>query len=197
MKKVAGFIFIVLASLLLFSQDAMHYFPPRTFSDSPTLEQGFVKWYSHNLAALHEPSLWSESKDQHRRSFRFLWLRTWDKPLSIRVDMNTDETATLTLAVCSGTGGDNPGNLETHGTKQLSSEQVNALTVMFRTAQFWAMPTTEESSGKDGARWILEGVDGGQYHIVERWSPKDGPVRQLGLQLLRLSAYNVSSDKVY
>jgi len=26
--------------------------------------------------------------------------------------------------------------------------------------------------GVDGARWVLEGVKNGEYHVVDRWSPE-------------------------
>lgn len=175
----------------------VQYFLPRTFSDSQTLERGIVKWYSENLAALEEPPLWSESGQPHQPSFRFLWLRTWDKPVSVRVDRNNDGTATLTIKVCSGTGGNDPGKLETNRTKVLDAGQFNALTSMFSAAHFWTMQTIENSAGKDGAQWILEAADGGQYHLVERWSPKDGAVRRIGLRLLALADYKVPGDKVY
>jgi hypothetical protein len=35
--------------------------------------------------------------------------------------------------------------------------------------------------GVDGAQWIIEGVRNKTYHVVDRWSPKDGSVRALGL----------------
>jgi hypothetical protein len=40
--------------------------------------------------------------------------------------------------------------------------------------------------GVDGSRWILEGVDGGEYHVVDRWSPPDNSYSQLCKYLFRL-----------
>ena len=42
------------------------------------------------------------------------------------------------------------------------------------------------SVGLDGSQWILEGVRGGEYHVVDRWSPKDNSYSQLCKYLLRL-----------
>ena len=43
------------------------------------------------------------------------------------------------------------------------------------------MPSAEErTDGVDGAQWLVEGIKDGRYHLVDRWSPTDGPVRQSG-----------------
>jgi hypothetical protein len=26
--------------------------------------------------------------------------------------------------------------------------------------------------GLDGAQWIIEGIKGGEYHVIDRWSPE-------------------------
>ncbi len=59
---------------------------------------------------------------------------------------------------------------------------------------FWILPTSNQSTpGLDGAQWILEGVNVGKYHVVNRWSPKDGQSRQLMLDLVALSGITVES----
>src|SRR5271169_4092349 len=81
-------------------QEALPYFPPRTFYDDfATLDAGVIRWYSTCLSLLSEPSLWAASKDSQRQTYRFLWLRSWDPPISVRVDRNGDGTGTLTLKV--------------------------------------------------------------------------------------------------
>lgn len=41
--------------------------------------------------------------------------------------------------------------------------------------------------GNDGAEWILEGVNGGRYHVVDRWTPGAGAYREACLYLLKIS----------
>jgi hypothetical protein len=51
--------------------------------------------------------------------------------------------------------------------------------------KFWDLATRDKSRmGLDGAQWTLEGVKNGDYHIVDRWSPNDGPVRVIGPLML-------------
>ncbi len=63
--------------------------------------------------------------------------------------------------------------------------------------RFWQLPTEETAGviGMDGARWIVEGVKAGRYHLVDRWSPKDGAVREFGLLLVGLS--EIDSEPIY
>lgn len=179
------------------AQERVQYFPPHTFSNSVPIETGVVSWYSKHLSALSEPSLWKASKEVRHELYRFLWLRTWDPPLSIRVERNEDGTATLTLKVATGSGGYEPGKLNVAQTKKLTKEQSDTIADRFTASGFWDMASTETSSGRDGAQWVLEAAKNGRYHVVDRWSPKVGPIRDLALHILELSDYKISSEKVY
>ncbi len=49
---------------------------------------------------------------------------------------------------------------------------------------FWNAPNpVNDQRGTDGSQWIIEGVKGSHYHVVDRWSPTNGVARQLGLLL--------------
>ena len=189
--------FLIVTCVSVSSQQDVQYFPAGTFSDSPTLETGTMRWYSKQLNALGEPSLWAAPKDLGGERFRFLWLRTWDHPVSIRIEKNEDGTASLTLKVATGSGGYEPGKLDVARTKQLSKDEFEAINAKFTTSGFWAMATTENSNGRDGARWVVEAANSGQYHLVDRWSPKKGALKDLALHLLKLSDYPIPMDKMY
>lgn len=180
------------------SQESVQYFPPHAFYDSQPLDAGVIRWYSKYLNALGEPSLWVASKESERQRYRFLWLRTWDHPISIRVDRDDDESATLTLKVANGSsGGDEPGRLDVVRTKKLTKKEFDAIADKFTASGFWTMASTEPSGGKDGARWVLEATKNGRYSVVDRWSPKDGAIRDLALDFLKVSGYAIAEDKVY
>ena len=59
---------VVLVGLLIVtcvsvsSQQDVQYFPAGTFSDSAVLDSAIVRWYSKQLNALGEPSLWAASR---------------------------------------------------------------------------------------------------------------------------------------
>lgn len=45
---------------------------------------------------------------------------------------------------------------------------------------------------------FMEGARGGQYHVVDRWSPDDGPFRKAALFLaLNLGELNPRYNEVY
>lgn len=191
-------VLVVVACGSSFSQDGLSYFPPRTFYDDfATLDAGVIRWYSACLSMLQEPSLWAASKDSQRQVYRFLWLRTWDQPISIRIDKNGDGSGTLTLKIANSSVGCEANKLQTSRTKNLTKEEFASVVDQFKALGFWAAAPTEHSSGKDGADWVLEGATNGQFHAVKRWSPSKGSVRELALLILKLSDFGVAEDRVY
>jgi hypothetical protein len=164
------------------------YFPP-DFHDN---------WYAPHLSALSEPSLWESSKTRKTQSYRFLWLRTFHHPISIRIDVNSDGTALLTTKMTSGAGGYKPGKLIQNETRTFTSEQTNWFLGKIEAHSFWKLPSTQEDRGVDGAQWIIEGVRNGTYHIVDRWSPEDGQIRALGLFMVNdLAKIRLAAKEVY
>jgi hypothetical protein len=53
----------------------------------------------------------------------------------------------------------------------VSQEQVSQFMARLQQANFWGIPAEVPSGGTDGAEWILEGVQGGAYHLAVRWCP--------------------------
>lgn len=53
----------------------------------------------------------------------------------------------------------------------LTENQINNLQTFELGSNFWKLPTEHGKTGFDGAKWILEGVDGPIYHKTIRWSP--------------------------
>ncbi len=182
---------ILLVALILgsFTIAQVKYFPP----DFP------AKWYAKHLGALKEPSLWESSKMQKTQSYRFLWLRTFHHPIAIRIDVNIDGTSSLTTKMTSGAGGYDPGRLIQNETHILSREQTNWLLGQIEGHNFWKLPSIQETpGGADGAQWIIEGVRDGTYHVVDRWSPKDGQIRALGLFMVsELAKMKFAANEVY
>lgn len=169
------------------------FFPPGSLHDSARA------WYSKQLKGLGEPSLWAFSKTQQGQSYRFLWLRTFDQPIAVRIEVNPDGTSRLTVKIAGGAGGYDPGHLIRNDQKLLSKERTDWFLKKIQAHEFWKLPTVEKSpGGPDGAHWIMEGAKDANYHLVDRWSPNDGPIRALGLLMLRdLAKVNVPSKEVY
>lgn len=203
-----------LTSVLLFSQKTatkIDYFPPSTLEETPQSSQFKEQWYSDQLRALKEPSLWELSKTQKTQIYRFLWLRSFHHPISVRLDIAENGAAVLTTKVTNGTGGYEPGDLVVNETHSLTKEQTASFLDQIKEAGFWGLATHENTQevvgpdgktivevGVDGAQWILEGVKDGKYKIADRWSPEKGPVRALGLRMLiDLAKLKLLYEEVY
>jgi hypothetical protein len=192
-------ILLVLLSFGAVSMAQSRYFPPASLDDSPRADQFLYEWYSKQLKALDEPSLWDLSKTQKEQSYRFLWLRTFHHAVAIRIDVNADGTSRLTTKMTSGAGGYDPGHLVQNDTSTLTRERTDWFLRKIQENKFWELAPLDKSGiGLDGAQWIIEGVKDGNYRIVDRWSPQDGPVRVMGLLMLKeLAKVKVPAKEMY
>jgi hypothetical protein len=187
------------------------YFPPGALDETPQSSHFKEQWYTNQLHALKEPSLWELSKTQRTQTYRFLWLRSFHQPISVRLEISHDGTGVLTTKATSGRGGYKPGNLVTNKTRALTKEQATWFLDRIEEVGFWSLPVYEkphkgvgpngESTVEvnlDGAQWILEGIKDGQYHVADRWSPENGPVRTLGIiMLIDLANLKLLYEEVY
>ena len=176
------------------------FFPEAAFHAEKELNDSRVEWYSKHFLALKEPSLLQLSQDNSLHCYRFVWLRTFDEPVSIRLVINADGSGQLLVKVTSGRGGYEAGELVTDKSISISKADVGRVLNLLNRTRFWTLPTRErqEISEKgsvlvnlDGAQWIIEGVRMGRYHVVDRWSPKNGAYRDLAMTFLELSKLRV------
>lgn len=157
------------------------------------------EWYSSELSALREPSLYLLSKNASAESYRFLWLRTFHHPIAIRLDVNPDGTNTLVVKVASGAAGFHPGVISEQRSETVSKEQTQAFLNRVSELRFWDVPNPViDQRGTDGSQWIIEGVKSGKYHVVDRWTPSNGVVRELGFMLaFDLAKLNIPKNEIY
>jgi hypothetical protein len=141
-------------------------------ADTVYFPKGAEHWYPMHLEAMKEPSLYERQSDRSAERYRFLWLRTFHRPLAFRIQK---DSAGITLRVVrlSGAGGNEPGHIEHDETLTLTTNQWDRFLKLVDTSSFWQMPTAEKHEGEklDGSQWILEGQVAGKYHVVDRWTP--------------------------
>jgi hypothetical protein len=134
---------------------------------------------------MREPSLWEKSKTPTIQTYRFLWLRSFHHPITVRLDVNSDGTGLVTTKVSNGHGGYEPGLLMKNFTERLDRERTTWVLDRVAELKFWTLPPHDpDVVGVDGAQWIFEGVKDGTYHVVDRWSPDKGEVHSLGIMML-------------
>lgn len=197
-KRAFLFVFVLLVVGSLRAQT--QYFPPHAFCREGETEH-CERWYVPHLRAMGEPSLWELSKSKTEESYRFLWLRTFNRPVSARLTIAEDGSGQLAIKVLSGSGGYKPGKLIKNRSIEVSKDSVDYFRQLLDKAEFWTAPTEEKENGTvnlDGAQWIIEAAKGGQYHVVDRWSPDDGPFRRAALFLaINLGGLNPRYNDVY
>jgi hypothetical protein len=159
-----AFIFSMAATLLTVRAADTVYF-------AKYFPKGVEHWYSTNLATMKEPSLYEQRTDKNVEQYRFLWLRTFDKPIAVRIQKD-NAGVTLRVIRLSGEGGYDPGQIDYDESLTLTTNQWDEFTKLLEKASFWKLPTDEkDAGGLDGSQWVLEGQAAGKYHVVDRWTP--------------------------
>lgn len=179
------------------------YFAPALFERSidcgpgwgpePLIDEFEADWFGGELRAFDEPSLYAASLDPHARkgSVRFLWVRSFDDPIVVRVDRLADGSAHLTAQQRA--RGRRPESQTRRVTRRLTSDEVLQLDALLTRVALPALPAKECPRGTDGARWIVESAEPASgYVYVNRWSPRSGPIRELGLHMLGLTGWQVA-----
>jgi hypothetical protein len=179
------------------------YFSVGVFAEGKSDDGDFrARWYASQLRALGEPTLSENTSGNAESTYRFTWLRTFDHPIAIRIIVHSNGAGTLTAKVADGTGGYKLGNLIANSTREIDVKKIRHLRELLRTLDFWNMPPepapNEKVAELDGAQWIFEASNEGNYHVIDRWSPRSGPVRELGLYMVReLGQLDISEQAVY
>ena len=192
---------VLRVSLLLFLLQNIAqepYFPKLSLGSSAG-DRMKPSWYGAQLRGLEEPPLPPLMKDQTAEVYRFLWLRSFHHPVAIRLERRPDGTGALTTKMGSGAGGYAPESILATKASTLTREQTQEFLSRVTQVHFWSLPNpVNDQKGTDGSQWIVEGVRNGQYHVVDRWSPTTGAVRELGEDLaFHLAGLQVPENAIY
>ena len=201
---------LVLASALFagwYSTRRVDYFPARlatTFIDCEVIPGEFHRqevqhpgedeWFSGDLAAFGEPSLYRRASTAPR-SVRFTWLRSFHDPVVVRIDNLGDGRLQLTAKQRPGGAGfplDRGTRRAREQVRMLQPDEAARLEGMLADSQFFDLSDGGCFRGVHGSQWILEGHDpvkGYRYRHFQ--SPEQGVERQLGTLMLELTALDV------
>jgi hypothetical protein len=179
---------------------ATRYFPAGSFGAKASIEQLKTEWYSSKLAALHEASLWQVSQQQPSiETYRFLWLRTFHHPISVRVTVTAGGVGVLEARETNGYGGfPRSGELIRDDKRRLSTAEMDLFFSKLDALHVWTSRNNNEYAGPDGGQWVLEAVRSGQYRILDVWNPEGSePMRSFGLEMLNLARIKVPPPEIY
>jgi len=163
------------------------FFPDGTFHDDPKRNAASSERIVTNLNILQEPSLFALSNDSKIQCYRLLFLPAFEKPTAMRLTIKSDDTGRLDVKIMNRPGENEPARLIESKTIQASQQQVADFLHLLDKANFWHLPVRDERSGLDGATFIIEGVKGGKYQVVKRWSPEEGAYLDAVAFLLELA----------
>jgi hypothetical protein len=205
-KTLWGFVLVVGLAIKLSAQSYeemgvnQKYFPKGIFAQGKSDGDFVAGWYSSQLRAMKEPSLSASPTSEQATTYRFTWLRTFHHPLVARFVLNGSGSGTLYVKMADGAGGYNPGKVVLDSTFALKQDEVQKILSLLGEMEFWHAPTEllNGPSGCDGSQWILEGRDKLKYHVIDRWTPQSGPLRELGLYLvLDIAKLDIPKREVY
>ena len=171
------------------------FFPPFVFRDKGLGHDFTATWYSRHLQTMLEPSFHVLSQDSKLHCYRFLWLRTFHQPITVRLDIGPNNAGLLTAKITDGQGGYESGRLIFNDSSDLTQNQVDTFLTALQELDFWNLPTLENANYMviDGSQWILEGVKNGRYHLLDRSSPSEGPFTKANLMLTQFADITVQN----
>jgi hypothetical protein len=127
------------------------------------------------LQLLGEPCLFPLHSNPNAEVYRFLWLRTFNPPVSVRLEIQRDGSGKVTVTTMRGESGfgSTLKGPSTVTSRQVSFEEVERFRQLLQKDSFSTIPATVrgDQQGTDGSDWRIEAVKGGHYHTASRWSP--------------------------
>jgi hypothetical protein len=163
---------LILISSPILARTHAPYFPDMAFEDDKKIDAFLNDEYGRHLEAMGEPSLWRLShKDKKVEAYRFLRLHPKQHPICVRVE-KTGDSVNLRLVVLDGVWVDSPGLIAVDKSLSLTKSQWDELVRRAEQCGLWALGKDDRASVEhtDNNRVLVEGLKGGHYHAVARWT---------------------------
>jgi hypothetical protein len=169
-------------------------------SQVTTFDRFRAEWYSRCLAMMAEPKLFGR-QGSGTETYRLLWLRSFHEPIVVRLDIDADREAVLTVKILTGDAHcKSSERVRLWQSSTLSRLGVTEFLTALAQADYWNLPTADptcDATGPvrvaclDGARCLLEALRLGTYHVVDRWSASGIPYRSAVLRLLEVAGVKI------
>ena len=149
--------------------------------------------HSIEYEAFAESSLLSSAHDSE--IYRLGLFRSFDGISIITIDM---QSKSLTIKFSKALSYPQPGP-EIKKTISLTSQELFEFKSALASSQFLSRspPLESLSQGKDGATWIFEVKRNGRYAAMNRWSPKSGPLFEIGSFVYQIANSYVPMGRLY
>ncbi|MCL1792204.1 MAG: hypothetical protein FWG40_12850 [Peptococcaceae bacterium] len=98
----------------------------------------------------------------------------------MRIEINAAGTASVIYKVSDGIASRQGGGISRSERAELDKDETQEFLRLLNKARYWKLPREVRRIGLDGYDVVVEGVNDGVYHIVERWMPrKYDPVKRI------------------
>jgi hypothetical protein len=152
-----------------------------------TLSEFEAVWFSRELILAGEASL---ADERSADAVRFLWLRSFHRPIVVRIDDVGSSSPRMLAIEFSDERAEND-RIVRREVRQLKADEANAVRALITESRVFEPRAEDCNIGLDGAQWVLERQQTGKYALVHQWSPENGPVLEVGTLLLELTGWDV------
>ena len=176
------------------------YFQKSGLSNPPQQEDGYLDrfsnvWYSQILKSLDEPVLYNYKTTDE--IYRFTWLRSFHLPVVIRIQKHNFNFSII-VKVLSERIDNEPDDVITNTSESIFFLRWMVFKNKLNKADFWNMPMKDTSAqGNDGAEWVMEGIQNGKYHFVDRWSARGSEFGEACKYLISISGLDIKEKDIY
>ena len=175
------------------------YYPALVFGETSRRHDMIADWYAATLRSMDQGPIYGTNDTNDEQTYRFLWLRSFHDPITLKLSIFASGDALLTVNVLQ-----NPGIEEWQDKLwvqeiQIEREMVASFLNTLDEINYWNLPSADadKSMQHDGAQWILEGKDGDKYHVVDRWSIGEDEIKMACLKLIEFSGLELSEEEIY
>ena len=162
----------------------------------PELDNIYRQWFSKHLNAMDEQPI---MLGQSGSTYRFLWLRSFDNPISVTV--RCLESCNLSAKRLSGAGGYEPGEVSESVSRVLSKTEQEEFQKLAQASHLFRGQPESEIIGLDGANWVFESAQADKYVAWNVWSPQYEAqfknFQNLCEYMIHLSGFKIEKDAFY
>jgi hypothetical protein len=167
MNKYTIILILLFANVCAYGQD-FDFLSHGKYSNEPVVDSGLIM----RLTDLEEPIINEFEICDDCEIYRFIWLRTFDNPLIVRIERKADRYK-LTCKIGNGSAGYEPKGLKKTKTITISKADWDYFSKLLNQAGFDTIPNRYYFPKTDGASWILEHRTGFAYKGHETNDPKE------------------------
>lgn len=176
------------------------YFPKSGVTKRYETRPGYISnfcnvWYSQVLNSCSEPVLFNYKGEEE--IYRFSWFRSFHSPVVIRIQKKGFSFHFSAKVLQEGYE-DVPDEVIDSTERFMNFFEWHVFKEKLGKAGFWQLPVEDtEEQGMDGAQWVMEGIQNGKYHVVERWSAGSSNFGDACRYLIAISDLGIQKEDIY